>query len=355
MRVVLRRANAGRRVCYVTTVNDVAAHAGVSPMTVSRVLSGSPNVRAETRDRVERSIYALNYRRNEIARTLRQGHRAAVIGIVVTNLSNPYYAKVIEGIEQVAAESGRRLLIAASHEKPEIEQELIDDFLSRQVEGLVVVPVLEDAVYLRPEYLGSVPLVLASRAAGGIDADSVLVDDFGGSFAATEVLLQEGHRRIAFIGNNASVFTARRRFAGYAAAMVEHGVVVDESLVGNGSPDAGSARDEMGQMLRMRRPPTAAFAVNAVSTVGILQALHPHPGGDKFRIAGFDDFELSDLMPNRITVVDHDAHELGRLAATFLLERLAATHPSGTRRLVNLPTRLFSRGGYRTAHDGREL
>jgi len=330
-----------------TTVQDVAAEARVSPMTVSRVLSGAQHVRPELRERVEQAVARLGYHRNENARSLRPGQRSGLIGVTITNIANPYYAGLQRGIEEVAARHERRILVGNSNEDPARERQLVADFIGRRVEGLIVVPSGQGSpAHLRPAALGGVPLVLASRAVTGIDVDTVLVDDVRGAYEATAMLLEEGHRRIAFLGNRVSVFTGRRRYTGFRAAHEEAGVPVVDELVRQGQQDVDSAREAMEELLDLAEPPTAVFTANNRNTVGAIRAIAARQPGaargpGQTRVAGFDSFELADLSPVALSLVDHDAGELGRRAAEMLFSRLAdGPEADAEPRLVELPVRL---------------
>ena len=340
-----------RRAPGASTVQDVAAEAQVSPMTVSRVLSGAKHVRPELRERVERAVVRLGYHRNENARSLRPGQRSGLIGVTITNIANPYYAGLQRGIEEVAARHQRRILVGNSNEDPARERQLVADFIGRRVEGLIVVPSGQGSpAHLRPDALSGVPLVLASRAVGGIDVDTVLVDDVRGAFDAATMLLEEGHRRIAFLGNRVSVFTGQRRFAGFRAAHEQAGVPVVDELVRQGQQDVDSAREAMTGLLALDDPPTAVFTANNRNTVGAIRAIMAaERDGDRppTRVAGFDSFELADLSPVPLDLVDHDAGELGRRAAEMLFERLAVgdTAAEQAPRLVELPVHLVRHAG----------
>lgn len=323
------------------TVVDVARYANVSPMTVSRVLSGGVNVRPEMRERVEQAIIDTGYRRNENARSLRQ-QRSGLIGVTITNIANPYYAEMQRGIEEVAAAHSRRILVGNSNEDSALEAQLVADFLGRQVEGLILVP-SGDAEQLTAGILGDAPLALASRAIDGLDVDTVLIDDVGGAFDATSQLLDEGHTRIAFLGNRVSVFTGRRRLAGFRDAHAARGVPVIEDLVRVGQQDVSSAEAVMGELLRMPEQPTAVFGANNRNTIGAIRAIEAErrrtPGGaaPDIRLFGFDSFELADLSPVRLSVVSHDARELGRRVATMLFERLDGVYTDPAGRVIELP------------------
>ena len=336
-----------------STVQDVAAEARVSPMTVSRVLSGAKHVRPELRERVERAVLQLGYHRNENARSLRPGQRSGLIGVTITNIANPYYAGLQRGIEEVASRHERRILVGNSNEDPARERQLVADFIGRRVEGLIVVPSGQGSpAHLRPTALSGVPLVLASRAVPGIDVDTVLVDDVRGAFDATTMLLDEGHRRIAFLGNRVSVFTGQRRFEGFRLAHERAGVTVVGELVRQGQQDVDSAREAMNGLLGLHDPPTAVFTANNRNTVGAIRAimaagLEGEGGRLGTRVVGFDSFELADLSPVPLDLVDHDAGELGRRAAEMLFERLAVGESSAEQapRLVELPVHLVRHAG----------
>jgi LacI family transcriptional regulator len=326
------------------TVREVASLAGVSPMTVSRTLAGGANVRPELQEKVHAAVEELGYHRNENARSLRPGQATGLIGVAITNLANPYYGNLALGIEEVAAAHGKRIILGNTGEDPARERQLIDDFIGRQVEGLILVPSGGASDHLRPERLGTTPLVLASRRVYGLDVDTVLVDDVGGAYRGTAALLDAGHARIAYLGNAASVFTGRRRYEGFERALAERGLTTEAGLVHRGQQDVASARAAMGALLDLDTPPTAVFCANNRNTIGALEEIgrrmRDGAGAAGFpAIVSFDDFELSGLMPVPVTVLDHDARQLGRETAQLLFERLAADAPAAARTL-ELPVRL---------------
>lgn len=318
-------------------------------MTVSRVLSGAKHVRPELRLRVEQAVAHLGYHRNENARSLRPGHRSGLIGVTITNIANPYYAGMQRGIEEVANLYGRRILVGNSNEDPALERQLVGDFIGRRVEGLIVVPSGGvDVSHLGPAALGGIPLVLASREVAGVEADTVLVDDIHGAFEATTSLLGEGHRRIAFLGNRLSVFTGQRRLRGFELAHSRAGVQISPELLRLGQQDADSARQVMNELLALPAPPTAVFTANNRNTVGAIRAIAAArsisgagAAPADIRLFGFDSFEFADLSPVALSVVDHDAGEMGRTSARMLFDRLEGlTDRKLSPRLIELPVEL---------------
>lgn len=328
------------------TVKDVATRAQVSPMTVSRVFAGGDGVRPQLRRRVEHAAQELGYRRNENARSLRPGHKSGLIGVTITNIANPYYAELQGGIEEVAAKANRRILVGNSNEDPDLERQLVTDFIGRRVEGLIVVPAdPAHAEHLTADALGGTPMVFASRPVPGMDVDTVLIDDIGGAYEATARMLEEGHREIAFLGTRTSVLTGQRRLQGYRNAHRDHNVPVYEHLIRTGQQEAVGAERVLTELLEHAVPPTAVFCANNRNTLGAIRAIariHSAGSPDKpeIRLIGFDWFEFADLSPVPLSIVAHDPRALGRRTAEMLLGRIdgnTADHPAKT---VQLPVEL---------------
>jgi LacI family transcriptional regulator len=328
------------------TVKDVAQRAGVSPITVSRVFAGGANVRPQLRQRVERAALELGYRRNENARSLRPGHKSGLIGVTITNIANPYYAELQRGIEEVAAQAGRRIMVGNSNENPDLERQLMADFIGRRVEGLIVVPAdPAHADHLSPNSLGGTPMVFASRPVPGLDVDTVLIDDIGGAYEATSRMLEEGHQRIAYLGTRTSVLTGQRRLEGYRRAHRDHNVPVYEHLIRTGQQEAAGAERALAELFAHEVPPTAVFSANNRNTVGAIRAIvafrSTHPAeSSEVRLIGFDSFEFADLSPVPLSVVAHDPRMLGRRAAELLLGRIDGESGDSSAQTLVLPVEL---------------
>ncbi|MEU1598901.1 LacI family DNA-binding transcriptional regulator [Streptomyces sp. NPDC005708] len=329
------------------TVQDVALRAEVSPMTVSRVLSGGKNVRPQVRERVERAVAELGYYRNENARSLRQVDRSGLIGVIITNIANPYYADMQQGIEEVATAHSWRILVGNSREDVALERQLVADFIGWRVEGLIVVPADPgSSEHLAAETRSGVPIVLASRAVDDLDLDTVLIDDIGGAFEATTRLLQEGHRRIAFLGNQGSLFTGRRRYQGFRQAHEAFKVEPVPELIRTGQQDVRSAEMAMLELLKLTDPPTAVFSANNRNTIGAIRAIESvhrkslssgGPAAPAVRLFGFDSFEFADMSPVPLSIVAHDPRDLGRRVASLLFERIDGSVEGLQPRHIELP------------------
>ncbi|MGW3417454.1 LacI family DNA-binding transcriptional regulator [Streptomyces phaeochromogenes] len=324
------------------TMRDVAAQAGVSAMTVSRVLKGDPRVSSGSRALVLAAVEELGYRLNETARSLRVGG-SGLIGLVVTNIANPFYSRLTLGVQEVAGEHGLRVLLANTGEDTDRERELVDDLLARQVDGIVLVPAGTGQGPLALVAARGMPLVLASRPPSDIDTDCVLVDDFGGAREATARLIAAGHRRIGFLGNPPALYTGAERFRGYWAAHEEAGLEPDERLVRRGLRDPATAQKAAEELLDQPDPPTALFCTNNRLTQGAVRAVRS--SARTTALAGFDNFDLADVLGIPLTIAAYDPDEVGRRAARMLIDRIrpSSDRPIPARRTV-VPTNVIEYG-----------
>jgi LacI family transcriptional regulator len=322
------------------TLAVVAQAAGVSLKTASRVLNGEPNVASATRERVQDAAASLGFRRNAVAADLARGGLSRLVGFITGDLANEFYSALASGIERELREHGLQLLTASSDEDPEREASLTGELLERRVGALIVTPAGADQSALRSEIAAGLPVVVVDRPAAGMDVDTVVIDNRGGTRAAVAHLLAHGHRRIAFVGDEPHLWTYQERSAEFLAAMTEAGVPDPQRWVRSGAHDAAAARGLALELLGAPEPPTAILAANNRATVGTLQALRDTPGGADVAVVGFDDFELADLLG--ITVVAYDAVEMGRRAAELAVARSA--DPDRTVEQVVLPTRVVTRG-----------
>ncbi|MGQ4432613.1 MULTISPECIES: LacI family DNA-binding transcriptional regulator [unclassified Streptomyces] len=327
------------------TMQDVGKLAQVSAMTVSRVLKDDPGVSEATRERVYAAIDRLGYRRNETARSLRLGG-SGMIGLVVTNLANPFYSRLALGVQEVLTEHGFRMLLSNTGERADREPGLVDGLIDQRVEGLIVVPAGSRQQHLA-EAMRHVPVVLAARPPAGLDTDCVLVEDFHGAREATACLLAEGHTRVAFLGNPPALYTGAERLRGFWAAHEETGVEPDNSLIRQGLDDAAAAERAALELLDLTHGPTALFCTNNRISQGAIRALYK--AGTTLPVAGFDDFDFSDILGLPLTLVSYDADEIGRQAARLLVDRLAYkdSEPPASRR-ITIPTRVLRYGPQRS-------
>lgn len=321
-------------------MRDVANVAGVSLKTVSRVVNKEAGVRAETITRVTDTIQALGFQRNDLARSLRPGQKSSTLGLVIGDISNPFFASIARGVEEVAREHGYVLVTGSSGEVPDYERELVANLSARRAEGILLVPAAGDHSFVKTEQALGIPVVFIDRPPAAVEADTVLLDNHGGACRGVAHLITQGHRRIGLIADDVDIHTADERVRGYLDALGDAGVVVDDSLLRLGCRDVTAAQAAVGSLLDYRDPPTALFAINNRMSLGALRALHSRH--EDVALVGFDDLEFADMLRTPVTVVAHDPYLMGRMAADVMFERLRGD--DGPPRRIVLPTRLLIRG-----------
>ena len=324
-------------------MREVATLAGVSLATVSRVINAEGSVRPDLAERVQEAVGLLGYRRDLTATNLRRADRhSASIGIVFDDVANPFHAAVLGGVEAVARERGVLPLVGSTNEDADRERELAEAFLSRRVDGLVVVPTGTDHSYLRVDRDAGVALVFVDRPPAFMDADCVLSDNAGGAFEATSHLIAAGHTRIGFLGDRTSIFTATERLRGYRDALGRHGIAYDEALVRMDLHDSAAASGATADLLEIEDPPTALFTAQNLITIGAVERLRALDRQQSVALVGVDDLPLADVVDPGLTVIAQDADQLGRLTAERLFARLDGDDGPTVQAVV--PTTLIARG-----------
>jgi LacI family transcriptional regulator len=325
------------------TLKEVATLAGVSWKTVSRVVNGESGVSDEMVAKVQAAARELGYKPNMAASSLRRtDRRTATVGLLLQDLSNPFSASVLRGVEDVARSRGVAVLAASLDEDAEREQALVEEFVARRVDGLVVAPVAADQDSVVAERQAGLPVVFVDREPDGLDADLVVVDNVQGSYDAIVHLIKHGHRRIGFLGDRPSIATARQRLDGYLAALRDNRVPADKHLYRLEAASERFGYEATLALLDGPRPPTAVFAAQNFITMGALRALAERGLRHEVALVGFDDFPLADLLDPPVSVVAQQVSEVGEQAATLLFSRIDGDR-SASRRVV-LPTRLIARG-----------
>jgi LacI family transcriptional regulator len=333
------------------TMKDVASLAGVSLATVSRVINGNEDVRPDLAARVRDAVGVLGYRRDLTASTLRRTDRiSSTIGLIIEDVSNPFFTAVHRGVEEVGRANGVLTFAASSDEEPLRERELADAFAARGVDGLIIVPCSGDQGYLVRERDSGTPLVFADRPPRFLDADAVVVDNAGGARDGVEHLIHAGHRRIGFLGDRPTVFTAVERRRGYREALALAGIEQDTALERLGLSDSDTAESAVEELLSAPEPPTALFTAQNLITIGAIRALRKRGAQHRIAVVGFDEVTLADMVEPGITVVMQDPYALGRRAAELLFSRLDGFN--GDSRLDVLPTQLVARGSGEIAPIG---
>ena len=324
-------------------MRDVAALAGVSLKTVSRVVNREPGVSEELVARVSRAAEQLDYRPNLTASNLRRAdQRTGTVGLLVEDVANEFFASIHRGVEEVARELGVAVIAASLDRDPALERDLVAAFASRRVDGLILAPTATEQGYLTTELRSGWPMVCIDRTPRGVDIDAVVTDNRVAAAAGVAHLLAHGHTRIGFIGGESSLTTEQARYSGFVDAMAAAGAPVRPEWVHHGARDSDQARGVALAMMTTADAPSAVFSGQNLITMGTVRALRELGLQHRVALVGFDDFVLADMLEPAITVVAQDARAIGHLAAELLFRRMAEpTRPTATH---VVPCSLVTRG-----------
>ncbi|HEX4810423.1 MAG TPA: LacI family DNA-binding transcriptional regulator [Bryobacteraceae bacterium] len=327
-----------------STIKKVAGLAGVSIGTVSHVLSGSVPVSDRLRRKVLAAIRTLDYHPNHIARSLKTS-KSRTIGIVVPDMTIPFFPRVIQGAEDAARKAGYSVLAVNSGDNPIRQNEVLSLLRSQRAEGilLVVAPGPSSLAQI-PRILDSgVPLVCLDRVPGGLEVDTVCVEDREAAMMGMSHLLSLGHRRIAVLTGPLTLKNEQERLNGCKAALEEAGLIPEEDLIWEGSFNPEDvARLFRERLSNDRRRPSALFATNGVTALGALRALKACglSTPEDIAFATFDELTAEDIFRPSITSIVQPAFDIGYRATEILLERIEAGSNSGSRIEVRLPAQL---------------
>lgn len=324
-----------------TTIGDVAKRAGVSKMTVSRVVNNSGYISRETRERVEQAIAELGYVPNALARSLRF-KQTKTIALVLTDITNPFFTTIARGVEDTASEQGFSVIFCNTDESKDKEAEYLNVLVQKQVDGMLLVPAVsspDSAVFLSER---GVPFVVLDRLIPGVSVDIVRGDSEQGAYQLVCHLLDLGHRLIAILSGPAAVTTAADRVTGYRRALAAAGS--SEAAVYHGGFTVEEGYRMARQALTVQPRPTALFAANNFIAIGALRALRDARlrVPQDVSVVTFDDLPAAIVMDPFLTVMSQPAYEMGRQATLLLLDRLAGRGSSEPQEIV-LPTALIVR------------
>jgi LacI family transcriptional regulator len=324
-------------------MREVAALAGVSLKTVSRVVNGEAGVSPRLSARVGSAVERLEYRHNLTASSLRRSDKkSATIGLVLEDVANPFSSALHRSIADVAHLRGVLVLAGSSDESEGRERELVAAFAARRVDGLLIVPASHDHSYLLSERRAGTPIVFMDRPAAFLDADSVVADNLRGTRDGVRHLIAHGHRRIAFLGDLQSITTASSRYRGYREELAANGITLDPALVRLDIRGIESAERCTEQLLSGGARPTALLTGQNLITIGAYRAIKRLGLQREVALVGFDDILLADLLEPAITVIAQDPAAMGRAAAELLFRRLDGDSSPSVSEVI--PTRLITRG-----------
>ncbi|KAA2264221.1 LacI family transcriptional regulator [Solihabitans fulvus] len=332
---------AGRR--REPTMRDVAALAGVSTKTVSRVINDQPGVGPEATERVRAAAHTLGFRPNLTASSLRRSdRRSATLGVLFEDLSNPFDSALLRAVEDRARSSGVLVLTGSDEDDPRLQRELLALLASRRVDGMIVMAVGGHQDALQQERERGTPMVLVDRPPTFANTDSVTTTNRESTREAVLLLASLGHRRIGFLGDRQALWTSQQRYTGYLEGLAHAGLTLREDLVMTDLRGPDAAEAATATLLDLAQPPTALFTAQNLLTLGAMRTLRDRRLHHRIALIGFDDFPLADMLEPSVTVIRQDVPAIGRTAAELILARIEGDQAPVVHAVI--PALLISRG-----------
>ncbi|MHB8581327.1 MAG: LacI family DNA-binding transcriptional regulator [Ignavibacteriaceae bacterium] len=323
------------------TLNHIAEKAKVSVTTVSRVLNNKNKkyrISDETQKLVLKTAKALNYRPNELARGLRL-KKTHTIGLVVPDISNPFFASVTRIIQTSAYKSGYSLIVCNTDENFKSEIEQVELLRSKGVDGFIIMPVGVDSRHIKELKNDNIPLVLLDRCFDDIKTNSVVVDNYLGAYNAIEHLVKYGHTRIAIIQGLLNTSTNNERVKGYKDILTKYGITIDQRLIVGKDFRKENGYVETKLLLNLESPPTAIFTFSDLITIGALQAIVEEGLSipEDISLVAFDDTEFAPFLMAPLTAVSQPKELMGEIAVKMLIEEIKAKGKLEKKRITLKP------------------
>jgi len=305
------------------TIKDVAKHVGVSTATVSHVINKTRFVSDEIKERVLQAIRDLNYQPNAIARSLVK-RKTHTIGIIISDILNPFYTAIVRGIEDVTYKSGYSIMLCNTDENVEKEILYIQVLMEKRIDGLVLSTAFQDGVHPLLSQLKGIPLVSIVRKMKGFNPDAVFGDNVGGAYQAIEHFIQLVHRRIGIISGPLGLSSGAERLEGYKKALESHRIPIQEDWIKTGDFKKESGYFLTKKLLEEKVPPTALLVVNNQMTIGALNALKELGirVPEDLSLISFDDMEWCSFINPPLTTVEQSPYLMGKTAGEMLLQKI---------------------------------
>jgi len=309
-----------------TTINDVANKAKVSKTTISRYLNGKYEYMSEsTKIRIEKAIEDLNYRPNLVASSLKK-NRTKTIGIIISNIENPFFAAFVQKAEQILHKMDNNVILCNTGDDPKIERKDIDTLLGRQVDGILLTTSGGNNDLINNDLIKKdFPLVLVDRRVSGLKADLVALDNEQATYLAMEHLYQNGHRRIGLLtGYSAGISSRIERINAYKKFLIEHEIDTDQSLVWSGVPNQNGGKEGVNKLLSLQNPPTALLSTLNILTLGIIEFLNQKniKIPNDVSIVTFDDVYWVKVVSPPLTAIKQPIEELAKASINCIFERM---------------------------------
>ncbi len=314
------------------TIKDIARQAGVSHATVSRALNGNAAISDATSVKIRELAREMGYSPSAAARGLKTNH-SRVIGVIVSHLDNPYFSEIVQGIEDEVQGTGYSLFFASSHLNPENEKNIIATFAEHRVDGVIICSIIVEKQQADTLRQYGMPIVVVNRQSPDKFNGSISHDDLDGARQVTRHLIELGHHRIGYLGNELAARINDERLSGFQKELAAASLAPDASLICNcGGSEIENGYAGMKSLLASPQRPTAVFCFNDLMAIGALKALTEAgvavPG--QMSLAGFDNIEYSAYTQPPLTTFDQPKHAIGAEAARLLLDLIQSNKPMST-------------------------
>lgn len=328
------------------TINDIAREAGVSKATVSRVLNNPGKVAEGTRKKVLEVIQRRNYRPNPLARALTV-KRTGIIGVIVSDISNPFYAVMVRSIEEVCRAHAYHIFLCNTDGREEEEELYIDSLIEKRADGIILGSVHLESTSFKKLKEVEIPFIFVSRLPRNREEyDYVMIDNVLGGYMATRYLLSLGHTKIAYLGGRWNTSSNLDRFEGYKKALQEAGIEIQEEYIRCGEFSMEGGHREGLRIIELgERCPTAVFCANDAMAIGLLEACRERKVKvpEELSVIGFDDIPLSALGCIQLTTISQSIADLGALSGKMIVDKIADAEKRNAKQQVVFPPKLVVR------------
>ncbi|MGN6618696.1 MAG: LacI family DNA-binding transcriptional regulator, partial [Ilyomonas sp.] len=305
------------------TIQDLAKELNLTAATVSRALNNHPRISDKTKKAVWQLAEKVNYKRNQLASSLRSG-RSFTIGVIIPSAEINFFGSVVHGIESIANTYGYNILIYQSNESPVYEVKATETFISAKVDGILASIAKEtfDFSHYLEIRRRNIPLVFFDRSKDSLNIPSVVIDDYKGAFIATEHLIKQGYKRIAHISGQQHLKIFKDRLDGYKAALEEYGIKLEQELIFNGNVSIDAGKEAMSYFFKLPAPPDAIFAVEDFTALGVIKSAKERKIKipDDLGVIGFCNEAFCEHITPSLSSVDQQTVQMGKEAFTLLLE-----------------------------------
>jgi DNA-binding LacI/PurR family transcriptional regulator len=330
----------------ITTIKDIAKQLNLSPSTVSRALRDHPDISLPTKNRVISLAQKLDYHPDTIAQSL-QTKKTKTIGVIVPEIKQPFFASVINGIEEVAYGAGYTIIVCQSNETVDREVLYTRTLLSHRIAGLLasLSRTTKNLDHFKILQKRGVSIVFFDRVSDDIEASKVVVDDYNGAFTVVEHLVKAGYKRIAHLAGPKNLSISKDRLKGYMDALEQGNLPYDKELVVYGGLDDTDGVVGFHKLLNLKTIPDAIFAVNDPVAIGAFVVIKEHglKIPDDIALAGFSNTNVSSLLDPPLTTVEQPSYEIGKTSAHLLIEQIANDDENFVPKSIVLKTHLIVR------------